>query len=277
MPDTKRVPGPDSTQPYQWFYKEKEKPITVGKKFKRHDGRKPDELRPVFLKGGVVSQSKGSAYMEVDKTKVMCAVYGPHEVTRREDFQMNGQLRCEFKFATFACRIRRQHQSDGEEKDYSVIIQQALSPAVCLSKFPKAQVDIFVTVLEEGGSCLAAALTCASVAVANAGIDMYDVAIGCSVKQLGELSLIDPTFDEEQLIMKVKEDSENNIGQTTVCLLPSINQISAFLQEGELDVEASIQGMQSCIEGCQRLYPIVQHCLLTSVKQKLQNGGKEVT
>ncbi|XP_033103266.1 exosome complex component MTR3-like isoform X2 [Anneissia japonica] len=276
--DTKRVPGPEVAQPYQWFYGEKEKPVTVCNvnKYNREDGRMFDELRPVFLKAGIVSQSKGSAYMEVKNTKVICAVYGPHEVDRREDFQMNGQLRCEFKFATFACRARRQHQSDAQEKEFSVIVQKALESAVCLSKFPKAQLDIFVTVLEDGGSCLAAALTCASAAVADAGIDMYDVAIGCTVKQIGERCLIDPTFDEEQSVLS-KENKEAGSGRTTICLLPSINQISAFLQEGELDVEASVQGMQSCIEGCQRLYPVVHHCLIEAVKKKFLAGSKEVT
>ena len=58
--------------------------------------------------------------------------YGPREVTRREDFSMKGQLMCEFKFATFSCQLRRTHQQDGEMKDYSVIIEEALKPAVRL-------------------------------------------------------------------------------------------------------------------------------------------------
>lgn len=45
---------------------------------------------------------------------------------------MKGQLTCEFKFATFSCRVRRQYQQDNEEKDYSSQLQDALEPAVCL-------------------------------------------------------------------------------------------------------------------------------------------------
>jgi exosome complex component MTR3 len=58
--------------------------------------------------------------------------YGPREVVKKEEFSMIGQLTCEFKFATFSCRIRRQHQQDNEEKDYSSQLQEALEPAVCL-------------------------------------------------------------------------------------------------------------------------------------------------
>ena len=45
---------------------------------------------------------------------------------------MKGQLSCEFKFATFSCRERRGYQQDGEEKDFSVQLLEALEPAVCL-------------------------------------------------------------------------------------------------------------------------------------------------
>ena len=45
---------------------------------------------------------------------------------------MKGQLTCEFKFATFSCRQRRNYQQDGEEKDFSVQLLEALEPAVCL-------------------------------------------------------------------------------------------------------------------------------------------------
>lgn len=45
---------------------------------------------------------------------------------------MKGQLTCDFKFATFSCKYRRQHQQDNEEKDLSVLLLEALEPAVCL-------------------------------------------------------------------------------------------------------------------------------------------------
>lgn len=102
---------------------------------------------------------------------------------------MKGQLTCEFKFATFSCRVRRQYQQDIEERDYSCQLQDALEPAVCMvslsqyhayslliillntvgimehlslslilliclfqDKFPKAQVNVYVTVLQNDGS-----------------------------------------------------------------------------------------------------------------------------
>lgn len=46
----------------------------------RFDGRKPNELRRIRFKKGVFGQADGSAYLEQGNTKVLAAVYGPHEV-----------------------------------------------------------------------------------------------------------------------------------------------------------------------------------------------------
>lgn len=46
----------------------------------RTDGRRSGELRRIRCKMGVFNQPDGSAYLEQGNTKVVAAVYGPHEV-----------------------------------------------------------------------------------------------------------------------------------------------------------------------------------------------------
>lgn len=46
----------------------------------RLDGRRANELRRIRCKLGVFSQPDGSAYLEQGNTKVLAAVYGPHQV-----------------------------------------------------------------------------------------------------------------------------------------------------------------------------------------------------
>jgi len=84
------------------------------------------------LKTGIVSQAKGSAYIEMGNTKVICSVFDPREIPNKTGFCMQGELFCEFKFASFSHRKRKLHQQDAEEKEYSLILQRALEPAVCL-------------------------------------------------------------------------------------------------------------------------------------------------
>ena len=46
----------------------------------RIDGRRSNELRRIQCKQCVFTQADGSAYIEQGNTKVLAAVYGPHEV-----------------------------------------------------------------------------------------------------------------------------------------------------------------------------------------------------
>jgi ribonuclease PH len=47
--------------------------------------------------------------------------------------------------------------------------------------YPKSQIDVHVTVLEDSGSVLASVLTCAGLALADASIHMFDCIVGASL------------------------------------------------------------------------------------------------
>lgn len=47
----------------------------------RLDGRRENELRRIRCKLGVFTEPDGSAYLEQGLTKVLAAVYGPHQVS----------------------------------------------------------------------------------------------------------------------------------------------------------------------------------------------------
>jgi exosome complex component MTR3 len=85
----------------------------------------------LVIKIGVVSQAKGSAYIEMGQTKVICSAFDPREIPNKANYSTQGELFCEFKFATFASHKRKGHQQAAEEKEYSLIMQRALEPAVC--------------------------------------------------------------------------------------------------------------------------------------------------
>lgn len=57
----------------------------------------------------------------------------------------------------------------------------ALGGVLLLEKYPKSQIDVYVLLLEADGSSAAAAICVASLALANAGIEMRDLVSACSV------------------------------------------------------------------------------------------------
>jgi len=62
----------------------------------------------------------------------MCYSYGPRETRLRDEFSLLGQITCDLKFATFSSTARGQHQQSSEEKDASMLVKEALAPAVQL-------------------------------------------------------------------------------------------------------------------------------------------------
>lgn len=67
----------------------------------------------------------------------------------------------------------------GLERTLAAAVQQALSASVQLHRFPKSVVDVYIFVLEAGGGEVATAINAASVALADAGIELYDLVAAC--------------------------------------------------------------------------------------------------
>lgn len=206
--DGKRLAGPESSSlPYSVF--------TSGQSARAREGRGAEELRKIFLSTGVMSQAQGSAYIEQGRTKVMVGVWGPREVQRRSDFSMTGSLTAEFKFAPFSRRSER-GAAGGEEEELGQVVSEALASTVCLDKYPKSVLEVGVTVLEDDGSVLAAALTAAGLALASAGVHMSDLVVGVKVgvREGADSLLVDPEAGEE-----------GGGGEVVVGYLPSLDQV----------------------------------------------------
>ena len=50
--------------------------------------------------------------------------------------------------------------------------------------YPKSQIDIYITILEDDGCILAAALTVAGLALVDASIQVFDTLVGASLVRL---------------------------------------------------------------------------------------------
>ncbi len=71
--------------------------------------------------------------------------------------------------------------------EISAIVQQALTPAILLEKLPKSVLQLYITVLEADGGEIAAAISCASLALAHANVEMYDIVAACSAVSFADV------------------------------------------------------------------------------------------
>ncbi|KAF5294098.1 hypothetical protein FQR65_LT10922 [Abscondita terminalis] len=279
--DNRRINGPENTASYRLFSKEnahtnlQKKIKEMVKTNKRLGGRKALEQRKVFLKCDVVSQAKGSAYFEVDNTKVVVSVYDPREIPKKTDYSLKGELYCVFKFAPFSCLNRKGYQQDAEEKQNSAILKRALESAVCRHKFPNFQVDVYVLVLENDGSALSASITAAGVALAQAGIPMYDTITAATLGIQGDVKILDPTSEEESLcnIAVYKSEGEKKYeshGIIILAMLSTHEQVSELYQTGNLSLEIVNEAVTILSKATKEIVPLVEKCLVNHVTKNLK-------
>merc|ERR1712168_201968 len=117
------------------------------------------------------------------------------------------------------------------------LLYEALFPTIQVHKYPKMKIDISVIVLEDDGGALAAAVNCASLALANAGLEMYDFAAAVSFG-------IGDADDANSIIIDPVGAGE---ADATLAYMPSIGQVSLFeitKSAGEKVVERLLEQTQ---------------------------------
>jgi exosome complex component RRP41 len=197
----------------------------------RLDGRKVDELRPMELKAGVIKNAKGSASFKIGKTWAIAAVYGPREIYPR--FLANpkrGILRCHYTMMPFSGsgeRIRPGRSRRAQE--ISLVIKHSLEPVVDLSEFPNSVVDIFIQLPQTDAGTRCAAISAASVALADAGIPMKDMISSVAVGQVDGAVVADLTYGEESYPAVVSD--------IPVAMLHNSKKISLLQMDGEITRE----------------------------------------
>ena len=197
------------------------------------------------------------------------AVFDPREIPKQNKFNAQGELYCDFKFSPFACVRRRPPLPDSDEKSLARALHRALMPAVCRQEFPNFQVDIFVNVLEDDGSALAAAITAAGLALADAGIPMYDIITATNCGILEDKLFMDPSRVEEELCLSSLCSGVDH-GLITIARLSNHEQISEIWSSGSLAVEKMDKALEVLAKSSQEVAQIIEEVLVKRVHKFLK-------
>lgn len=122
--------------------------------------------------------------------------------------------------------------------------------------FPNAYLDVYLTVLEDDGSVLAAAILAASTALAQAQIEMYDSVVACSAAIINHaggnanLVIIDPTRHE----VSQSSGLQPNNTLMTVAIMPNRNRITQVHSVGTLSTTMYQEMLNMTLDGARSLY-----------------------
>ncbi|HKZ62520.1 MAG TPA: exosome complex exonuclease Rrp41 [Nitrososphaera sp.] len=220
---------------------------------KRTDGRSIDELREVKIAVGTVKNADGSAFIEFGKNKILAAVYGPREVHPKHMAQSDRcVLRCRYHMSPFSTDTRKNPAPSRREIEISKVMREALEPAVLLEDYPRAAIDVFVEVLQSDGGSRCAGITAASVALADAGINMRDLVAACAAGKVDEKIVLD---------INDTEDKEGG-ADMPVAYMPRLEQVTLLQLDGRLSPDQFNDCIDKAIGGCKMVYEIQKKALM---------------
>ncbi|KAG1782547.1 3' exoribonuclease family, domain 1-domain-containing protein [Suillus placidus] len=245
--DRRRINGPEES--FTPVFDDEDEDI----KLKMQRSRAPGDIRPIFLQPGLISQANGSAYIETEKTKIACAVYGPRQ-SKTTTYSEKGRLNVEVKFTPFSCTRRRAPMRDAEDRSIGVSIHQAIVSSIRLELFPKSTIDVFITIIENDGieGCIASGSLAASTALADAGIEMLGLVASCSAAIVGDVIQLDPS----------EAEARASSGTVILACMPALNSITSLWQSGQMTTSMSLKCMEQCHERCIDIHSIVAQSLL---------------
>lgn len=243
----------------------KEKKKLIDENGLRLDGRKWDQLRPIKIEVGTLHNADGSAYIEFGKNKIAAAVYGPKEMHPKHALLPDrAVLKCRYHMAPFSVDERKNPAPSRREIEISKVIREALQPSLILEDYPRTAIQIYVEVLQSDGGSRVAGITAASLALADAGINMRDMVVGCAVGKIEGKIVLD--LDDA-------EDKEGS-GDMPFAFMPNFNLVTLLQLDGLFTPDEFRQALELAQQGARRVYEMQREAL---IKKYFSGGAGETT
>ena len=230
----------------------------------RVDGRKFDELRPMEAKAGVIPNADGSALVKAGKTTAYAAVYGPRELFPR--FKQNpktGIVRCHYGMMPFSGsgeRIRPGNSRRSQE--IAMVMEKSLNAMIDLSAFPNAVVDIYVDLPQTDAGTRCAAISAASIALADAGIPMKDMISSVAVGEVDGTVVADLSYDEEAY--------DAIVSDIPVAMTHNTKEITLLQMDGEITKENLMKSLEMASVATDKVYELQMKALKDKFAVRLE-------
>lgn len=225
---------------------------------RRLDGRELHELRPITMRTGVLDRADGSCYLTWGNNKIICAVYGPREIHPKHLAKPDRAIvRVEYRLATFSVNERKSPAPRRREYELSKLISESLDSALFLEKFPNGTIDVYITVLDADGGTRCAALTAASLGLADAGLPMRGFITGCAVGKIEDKIVVD---------LSDVEDKDGQ-GDMPVAMNYNTGEFTLLQCDGEFTPDEVKEGLKLAQEAIGNIYKLQREAILSKYAQ----------
>jgi len=235
--------------------KTEEKLIIKGK---RIDGRKPDEIREIEMKVGVIPNANGSAQVRFGNTIAIAGVYGPRPLYPKHLQKSDtGILQCRYNMAPFSVDERISPGPSRRSTEITKVTRLALEPALFLEEYPETVVDVYIEILQADGSTRVTGINAASLALADAGVPMRDLVVALSGGKIDDTMIID---------LCGKEDNYSE-ADMPVAFLPRRKEITLLQMDGMLTSEEVKHIIKMILKAGEKIYEKQKEVLRKKYKE----------
>jgi len=172
----------------------------------RHDGRKPDELRPLKIKRHFTRAAPGSVLIQAGRTTVLCTVDVAEHVPSWMADQGRGWITAEYGMLPGSTSPRKDRRVDGRAREIQRLIGRSLRAIADLDALGQRTVTVDCDVLEADGGTRTLAITGAFLAVVDALTEkplaggswpLKDSVAAVSVGLIGGRAVLDLDYAED--------------------------------------------------------------------------------
>ncbi|SBT86534.1 3'exoribonuclease, putative [Plasmodium malariae] len=147
--------------------------------FKRINSRENNEIRDMFIKLGEDGYSDASCFYSLGNTKVLTLIYGPKPDSKNATYD-KGKVFLEIK----SLSMNAFGTTDKSDEDIKNLLIECISSIILLERYPQCSINIRCLIVQNDGGCLSATLTCISLALTKAQIQMRDLIISININSL---------------------------------------------------------------------------------------------
>lgn len=231
--------------------------------FKRGDGRKSDEMRPIQAKIGIIPNADGSAMFSFGKTVAIAAVYGPRLLhPQHMQDPKAAVLRVNYDLLSFSVADRKKPGPSRRSQEISKVTEWALSPALDLKEFPNTVIDVQIYILQANASTRVAGINAASMALAQAGIPMKNLVCAVSVGKLDKELVVD--------VDDVEEHFEEGEGATDFASarLANTSDYTLLQLDGNISTTIIPKALALADKSCLHIYEVQKKALKSVMEEE---------
>lgn len=231
----------------------------------RFDKRKANEMRPMEMSIGFLPNCAGSARVKVGETIAVAGVYGPKKTRpKHEELKDKLLIRCYYDLVSFSVPDRARPGPSRRSTELGMVIRDALERSVFTEYYPRSMVEVFVEVVQADAGSRCASIIAASLALADAGIEMRDLMPAVACGKIDDLICVDLT--------KAEEDVHDGEGATDIPIayLPSTDEITLLQLDGKISKEELAQAIKMGVVACKEIHKQMKQTIRNKYEKKVK-------